>query len=138
VLAVAFNQPIVNALHATRPHPAHQQVLVLAGHSIDLAFPSDCAVIAGAVTAGLLLVSRRLGIAAAVAALMMGFARVYVAAQNPADVAAGLMIGATMGGTLCALMEDAATRTVTAVRRTRLRPLVAPPAAPTPKAAPTP
>jgi len=82
----------------------------------------------GAVAAGLFFVSRRLGVAATVAALLMAFARVYIAAHDPADVVAGLIVGAAIGGVFCGLMENTAARVVTAVAHTRLRPLVAPPA----------
>ena len=51
---------------------------------------------AGAVAAGLLLVSRRLGLVAAVAALLMAFSRVYIAAHYPWDVLAGLALGAAV------------------------------------------
>ena len=50
---------------------------------------------AGAAAAGLLLVSRPLGSIAAIAALLMAFARVYIAAHYPWDVIAGLTFGAT-------------------------------------------
>jgi membrane-associated phospholipid phosphatase len=49
---------------------------------------------AGAAAAGLWLVSRRLGLIAVVAAVVMAFARVYIAAHYPWDVVAGLVLGA--------------------------------------------
>jgi membrane-associated phospholipid phosphatase len=85
---------------------------------------------AGAVAAGLFFVSRKLGVLAAAVALLMAFARVYIAVHDPADVLAGLIIGTAISGTFCALLEDAATRRVAAVSRTWLRPLVAPPVVP--------
>jgi membrane-associated phospholipid phosphatase len=60
----------------------------------DFSFPSDHATVAGAVAAGLFLVNRRLGLIAIIAALAMAFARVYVGAHYPGDVAAGLVLGA--------------------------------------------
>jgi membrane-associated phospholipid phosphatase len=51
---------------------------------VDPAFPSDHAVMAGAVAAGLWLVSRRLGVLTTVAAVVM--------AAGPADVLAGLVL----------------------------------------------
>jgi membrane-associated phospholipid phosphatase len=48
----------------------------------------------GAVAAGSWLASRALGAIAAVAAVLMAFARVYVGVHYPWDVAAGLVFGA--------------------------------------------
>jgi membrane-associated phospholipid phosphatase len=79
-----------------RPYTAHPGILVLAHRSTDFSFPSDHAVMAGAVAAGLWLVSRRLGLIATLAALVMAFARVYIAAHYPQDVVAGLLLGAAV------------------------------------------
>jgi undecaprenyl-diphosphatase len=45
------------------------------------------------VAAGLILTNRRWGIIAAIAAVVMAFARVYVGAHYPGDVLAGLALG---------------------------------------------
>ena len=92
--AVGLNQPIGHLVAAARPYVAHPDLLVLATRTSDFSFPSDHAVMAGAVAAGLLLVSRRLGAIAVGAAALMAFARVYIAAHYPWDVVAGLAIGA--------------------------------------------
>lgn len=76
LLAVAVNQPIVHAVAERRPYDQIAGVLVLVHRSADASFPSDHATMAGAAAAGLLLVDRRLGIAAAVAAALMALARV--------------------------------------------------------------
>jgi membrane-associated phospholipid phosphatase len=94
LVAVAANQPIVHHVHEARPYTVHPHILVLAHHSADFSFPSDHAVMAGAVTAGLWLVSKRLGAVATLAALLMGAARVYIAAHYPHDVLAGFALGA--------------------------------------------
>jgi undecaprenyl-diphosphatase len=75
---------------------------------------------AGAVATGLLLVSWRLGLAAAV----MAFARVYVGAHYPGDVVAGLALGAgvALAGYAVARMPVAAL--LRRLDRTRLRPLL--------------
>jgi membrane-associated phospholipid phosphatase len=96
LVAVAVNQPIVHAAHEARPYTGQPNVLVLVARSADLSFPSDHSVMAGATAAGLLLVSRKLGLVAVVAALLMAFARVYVGAHYPGDVLAGLVIGAAV------------------------------------------
>ena len=50
----------------------------------------------GAVAAGLLLVNRRLGLLACLAAALMAVARVYIAAHYPWDVLAGVAFGASV------------------------------------------
>jgi membrane-associated phospholipid phosphatase len=96
LLAVAVNQPLVAAVHEPRPYATLPGILVLADRSTDPSFPSDHASMAGAVAAGLLLVSWRLGLLAVVAAALMGFARVYIAAHYPYDVLAGFAVGAAV------------------------------------------
>lgn len=96
LLAVAVNQPISQLFHEARPYVTHPHILLLASRSSDYSFPSDHAVMAGAAAAGLLLVSRRLGLVALAAALVMAFSRVYVAAHYPWDVVTGLLLGASV------------------------------------------
>jgi undecaprenyl-diphosphatase len=71
-------------------------VVLLVPASADPSFPSDHATMAGAVAAGLWLVSRRLGVVALAAAMLMAFARVYVGAHYPIDVVVGLVFGAVV------------------------------------------
>ena len=96
LLAVGINQPLGGNVAEPRPYTTHPGLLVLASRSTDFSFPSDHAVMAGAVAAGLWLVSRRLGAVATIAALLMAFARVYIAAHYPWDVVAGLLLGAVV------------------------------------------
>jgi membrane-associated phospholipid phosphatase len=93
-LAVALNQPVGRAVGETRPYVAHPHLLVLVQRTSDFSFPSDHAVMAGAATAGLLLVSWRLGTLAGVLAAVLAFSRVYVGAHYPWDVVVGLALGA--------------------------------------------
>ncbi len=125
LVAVAVNQPIVHAAHEARPYTGHPYVLVLVARSADLSFPSDHSVMAGATAAGLLLFSRRLGLVAVVAALLMAFARVYVGAHYPGDVLAGLLIGAAVAILGWLLVRVPLTRAATWARdQRRLRPLL--------------
>jgi undecaprenyl-diphosphatase len=125
LLAVAINQPIVAWVNESRPYASLPDILVLATPTTDPAFPSDHAVLAGAVTAGLFLVDRRLGLIAGLAAVLMAFSRVYIAAHYPLDVAVGLVVGAAITLAGYVLFRGVLVRVVGAVRGPRLRPLVA-------------
>lgn len=93
VLAVTINQPIVALVAEPRPYSSIQDILVLAHQSSDPSFPSDHAVMAGAVAASLFLFDTLLGEIAAVAAVLMAFSRVYIGAHYPGDVLVGLALG---------------------------------------------
>ncbi|HEY3506245.1 MAG TPA: phosphatase PAP2 family protein [Actinocatenispora sp.] len=97
VLALGINQIIGPLVDRPRPFVAMPHVLLLLPHSADPSFPSDHAIIAGAFVGGLVVVSRRWGTLAAVLALFLAFARVYVGVHYPTDVAGGLLIGALVG-----------------------------------------
>ena len=124
LLAVAVNQPIVALVNEQRPYDALTGILVLATPTTDPGFPSDHATMAGAVAAGLFLVNRKLGAVAALAALLMAFSRVYIAAHYPLDVAAGLLLGAgvTLAGWV--LLRRVLIRLVQRAQGTRLRSLL--------------
>lgn len=96
LLALELNQPLGHAVHELRPYDTHPGLLVLVARTTDFSFPSDHAVMSGAVTAGLLLVSWRLGLVAAALGLLMLFTRVYVGAHYPWDVVAGAAFGAAV------------------------------------------
>ena len=96
VLAVTINQPIAALVAEPRPYTSLANILVLAHRSTDPSFPSDHAVAAGAATAALFGVDLLLGYLATVAAVLMAFARVYIAAHYPVDVLAGLGLGITV------------------------------------------
>ncbi|HUZ51537.1 MAG TPA: phosphatase PAP2 family protein [Streptosporangiaceae bacterium] len=126
VLAVAVTQPVNHAVAEARPWQSLPHALILAGHAADFSFPSDHAVMAGAVTAGLLIYSRRLGIVAAVAAVLLCLARVYIGAHYPQDVAAGLLLGAAVVVISYLIVRLPLRWLVGWLARTPLRPLVRP------------
>ena len=126
LLAVAVNQPIVSAVHELRPYTALPGILVLADRSTDPSFPSDHATMAGAVAAGLLLVSWRLGLLAVAAAALMGFARIYIGAHYPSDVLAGFALGAAVTLVGYPLARRPIALGLDQLDRTRLRPLLRP------------
>ena len=124
LLAVAVNQPIVALVHEQRPYEALTGILVLATPTTDPGFPSDHATVVGAVTAGLFLVNRTLGWVAGIAAAMMAFSRVYIAAHYPLDVATGLLLGAAVTLVGWILIRRVLVRLVERLRHTGLRPLL--------------
>ena len=85
---------------------------------------------AAAVAAGLLLVDRRLGAVAAVAALLMGFARVYIAAHYPQDVLAGFDVGALVTLIVYVLVRRMLNVLALRLEQTRARPLLTRPPGP--------
>ena len=121
LLALAVNQPIVAAVNESRPYASLPDILVLATPTTDPGFPSDHAMVAGAVTAGLFLVDRRLGW---VTAALMAFSRVYIAAHYALAVVVGLLLGAAVSLAGYFLVRRVLLRLVRAVQDSRLRPLV--------------
>ncbi|MGH8981603.1 MAG: phosphatase PAP2 family protein [Acidimicrobiales bacterium] len=101
--ALGLNQLVGHAAQEQRPYDTWRHALVIVGRAHDYAFPSDHAVVAGAILTSVLLVVRRgwvsdvlLALVAAVLALFLCFARVYVGAHYPGDVVAGLLLGAAV------------------------------------------
>jgi membrane-associated phospholipid phosphatase len=128
VLAVAVNQPIVAAVAEPRPYVTLRHILVLATPSADPSFPSDHATMAGAVAAGVLLTSWRLGLVAVAAAGLMGFARVYIAAHYPLDVVAGFAVGAAVTVIGYAIVHGPLTALLQRLENGRLRRVLVSPA----------
>jgi len=123
--ALAINQPIADAVGEVRPCNALHDIVVLHCNT-DAGFPSDHAVMAGAATAGLFLVSRSLGLIATLASAAMGFARVYVGAHYPQDVLAGFALGAVVSLAGYLAVRPLLRWLLTVVARTPLRILTAP------------
>ncbi len=124
LVAVGVNQFLVSAVAEERPYTALPGSLVLVSRSSDYSFPSDHAVMAGAVAVGVLLVHRRLGLLTVVLALLMAATRVYVGAHFPLDVAAGLAVGALVALVAYLAVRPLAARLVVLLARTPVRPLL--------------
>jgi undecaprenyl-diphosphatase len=124
LLALGINQPVAALVGEPRPYTLYPGILVLAQRGTDPSFPSDHAVMAGSVTAALFLVSRRLGVGAALAAVLMAAARVYVGAHFPQDVVAGLLLGASVALGGFRLASGALIRLVMALEAGPVRPLL--------------
>lgn len=90
-------------------HNVQQGVSVLYHPVSGFPPPSGTAAMAGAVAAGLFLVSRRLGVTAAVTAVITALFQICVVAYSWQDVVAGLIFGVAivLGG--YAVLEDALT-----------------------------
>jgi membrane-associated phospholipid phosphatase len=124
VLALVANHAIGPAVARMRPCHALTHVEVLLHCASDSSFPSDHAMIAGAFAAGLLLLSRRIGLAALLLALLLAFARVYVGVHYPSDVAGGLAIGTALGALVVLTLRPATAAVALRLARTPLRPLI--------------
>ena len=124
LLALGLKQPLVGFVHEPRPYAVFPHALVLLSRGHDFSFPSDHAVMAGAVAAGVLLTHRRVGLLTLGAAMVLAFARVYVGAHFPLDVIAGLLLGAavTVAGYL--VLRPFLVRVVAALSSSRLHPLL--------------
>lgn len=126
VVAVGVQQPVIAWFGHARPFLVHPDALVLVARSHDPSFPSDHACVAGAVTAALFLVDRRLGALSGVLALLLAFARVYVGVHWPADVVAGLAFGAAVGTLVVLALRSPVAQLVARARATRLSGVLGP------------
>jgi membrane-associated phospholipid phosphatase len=96
LLALAAGQLLGSIVTEPRPFVA-DHFTPLVAHAADGSFPSDHLLVLGALTGGCLPASRRLASVAAVMALLVAIARVYVGIHHPIDVLAGFAIGVACG-----------------------------------------
>lgn len=131
VAAVLANQNLVSPLIARpRPCTTMHSVQVLLACSPDFSMPSDHAVIAGALAAGLWLLARGLGLLGTVLALLLAFARVYVGVHYPLDVLVGLVAGAAVTLLLVLALRGPTTKLATRLAHTPVGWVVGPAARP--------
>jgi len=93
----------------------------------DWSFPSNHAVIAAAAAVALLVVSRRLGTVAVVAACAMAASRVWVGVHYPHDVVAGVLVGTLIALLLTAWLQRVPEALADRLTGSRLRPLLVAP-----------
>jgi membrane-associated phospholipid phosphatase len=124
LVALALVQPISNAAAEQRPFVNHPEVHRLIAHSADFGFPSDHATGAGAIAAGLLFLSWRLGLVTTLVAALIAFSRVYVGVHFPQDVLAGLALGAVVAILGVFVLVPLLTRILERLTRTAVRPLI--------------
>ncbi|MGH7776238.1 MAG: phosphatase PAP2 family protein [Candidatus Dormibacterales bacterium] len=98
ILALIVNAVVAAIWVRPRPfvaHPATVHLILL--HGRDASFPSDHAAMTFAVATVLVLLHRRLGLLAFLAAAAVCYARVYVGDHYPGDVLGGAAVGAACG-----------------------------------------
>ena len=125
LIALVLAQIIGNIVDRARPYDTLTNVHVLVDKTTDFSFPSDHATAVGAVAVGLFFVDRWLGLAAAIAAVVMAFTRVYVGAHYPGDVLAGLALGGVVAWLGQIVVVPVLRRLLQHVAHSRLRWLVA-------------
>jgi undecaprenyl-diphosphatase len=125
VVAVLVNQNVVSTvIGRARPCALMPDAQLLLPCSADYSMPSDHAVVAGALVAGLWILERRLGVVAGVLALLLAFSRVYVGVHYPSDVVVGLLAGAAVAVVVVLALRGPATVLAARLLGTSLRPLV--------------
>ncbi len=146
IVALGLNQLVAHAAKELRPYATHPHVLVLVTRTSDYSFPSDHSIVAGGLTASLLLLlggevwrhrrrpvvgladvganrTRVPGVVVALAAvnvvlgLFLCFARVYVGAHYPGDVVAGYLLASAVV-VLVGLLRPLAYRAVDVIEPT--------------------
>lgn len=152
VIALGLNQLVAHAARELRPYFSHPNALVLVAKTSDYSFPSDHSIVAGGLTASLLLVAgdrvwsrwREKGRSSAldwadeertrrivrvfaganvVLGLFLCFARVYVGAHYPGDVVAGYLLSA-LTALVVSLLRPFAYRAIDITEPTMLAALV--------------
>ena len=124
IVALGLGQIVGAVVHRPRPYAVLTNVHLLVSRTTDSSLPSDHAIVAGAVAAGLLVSARRWGGVALAAAFAMAVTRVYVGAHYPGDVLAGLVLGAVVAVGLGQIIVPWFVSILERLQRTFIRPLV--------------
>ncbi|MGC2191132.1 MAG: phosphatase PAP2 family protein [Candidatus Dormiibacterota bacterium] len=124
LLAYTTDQLLATLINEPRPYQTLHHVLVLVPRVQGSSMPSDAAVAAGAVIAGVALYSWRLAILATLGGLVLAFDLVYVGAQYPADVIVGLVVGAAVALLCFRVIGLPLTVMLTVIAKTPLKRLV--------------
>ncbi len=103
------------------PHTFNLEACAAPG---DWAFPSNHTVVAFSAAVALLLVHRKIGWLAVLAAVAMGASRVYVGAHYPHDVVVGALVGTVLAAALVPVAARLATPAVDRARAGRLKPFL--------------
>jgi membrane-associated phospholipid phosphatase len=126
LLAEAVSAPLGDAVGEKRPCRTHPDIIAIGKCGKGSSFPSDHAVVAGAVVVGLLLVTRRLlAWVGVLAALLIAFSRLYLGVHYPHDTLAGLVLGVGVSLAGWLVVRVVLSRFTAALRRSPLRPLFA-------------
>jgi membrane-associated phospholipid phosphatase len=96
LLALALGQLLGSLFPESRPFVT-DHFTPLVAHAADGSFPSDHQLVLGALVGGCFIASRPLATAAAIMALLVAAARVYVGIHHPVDVIAGFLVGVVCG-----------------------------------------
>lgn len=88
-----------------RPFVDHHLTQLLA-HATGKSFPSDHTTVTAAIGAALLFLTpfKKIGVAVALGAVLIGFSRVFVGVHYPIDIIGGLIVGA-LGGALTYMIK---------------------------------
>ncbi|MFE4212817.1 phosphatase PAP2 family protein [Streptomyces sp. NPDC056844] len=127
LVAFAAGTLLKQGVHEMRPcQSLHVITLEACPAAGDWSFPSNHATLAAAAAVALWFVSVRLGVIAAIGALVMAGSRVWVGAHYPHDIIAGLAVGALVSLVPALLLNRYSSTVAGLLGRGRLRPLVAP------------
>ena len=93
ILALILNIITGKFYYEKRPFLALKYVHQLIYHKIDNSFPSDHAAITFAIAMSIYMYNKKIGIPFLIAAILIGFARVFSGVHYPLDIIVGAIIG---------------------------------------------